>query len=93
EFPTGNGKVDIHLKCQGKKGLIEVKSFSDLHQLRKGVGQAAGYARETDMPSVTIALFTPFDDADTLEKLSIQETVDGIHVMVKAIAWPAVVTQ
>ncbi|MBF0202704.1 MAG: AAA-like domain-containing protein, partial [Desulfamplus sp.] len=42
EFPTGNGKVDIHLKCQGKKGLIEVKSFSDLHQLRKGVGQAAG---------------------------------------------------
>ncbi|MCP4689719.1 MAG: hypothetical protein GY859_16820, partial [Desulfobacterales bacterium] len=29
EFPTGNGKVDLHLKCREMRGIIEVKSFVD----------------------------------------------------------------
>jgi len=27
EFPTGNGRVDLHLRCADKSGIIEVKSF------------------------------------------------------------------
>jgi len=27
EFPTGNGTVDLHLRCGKQRGIIEVKSF------------------------------------------------------------------
>ena len=27
EFPTDNGKVDLHIVYEGKKGIIEDKSF------------------------------------------------------------------
>jgi hypothetical protein len=30
EFPTGNGRVDLHLECGDKIGIIEVKSFTEL---------------------------------------------------------------
>jgi len=35
EFPTGNGKVDLHLKCGVQTGLIEVKSFTGALQLKE----------------------------------------------------------
>ena len=27
EFPTGNGKGDVHVRCRDTEGIIEVKSF------------------------------------------------------------------
>jgi hypothetical protein len=33
EFPTGNGKVDLHLCCGTKRGIIELKSFYSQGQL------------------------------------------------------------
>ena len=44
EFPTGNGKVDLHLQCGKKRGLIEVKSFIDASQVKAARTQAACYA-------------------------------------------------
>ena len=44
EFPTGNGKVDLHLRCDGHEGVIEVKSFVDMHELGRAREQAARYA-------------------------------------------------
>jgi hypothetical protein len=70
EFPTGNGKVDIHIRCNGKKGIIEVKSFVDMSETRKGTEQAAAYARSLNLNSVTLALFVPVDDETVLTKLS-----------------------
>ena len=46
EFPTGNGKVDIHIRCNGKKGIIEIKSFVDMSETRKATEQAAAYAQQ-----------------------------------------------
>ncbi|MEA2013697.1 MAG: AAA-like domain-containing protein, partial [Thermodesulfobacteriota bacterium] len=35
EFPTGNGKVDLHLRCGDKRGIIEVKSFKSLAKAKR----------------------------------------------------------
>jgi len=87
EFPTGNGKVDIHIRCNGKKGIIEVKSFLDMSETRKGTAQAAAYARSLNLNSVTLALFVPVDDEAVLAKLSGEHQNDGVTVTVVAIGW------
>ncbi len=87
EFPTGNGKVDLHLKCGEKNGLIEVKSFSGALQLKEARKQAAAYARQCGFKSVAMALFAPVDDEAVLEKLSVDEMIDKVNVQVTAIGW------
>jgi AAA-like domain len=87
EFPTGNGKVDIHIRCNGKKGIIEVKSFVDMSETRKGTEQAAAYARSLNLNSVTLALFVPVDDEAVLAKLSGEHQNSGVTVTVVAIGW------
>ena len=87
EFPTGNGKVDIHIRCNGKKGIIEVKSFVDMYETRKGTEQAAAYARSLNLNSVTLALFVPVDDEVVLAKLSGEHQSNGVTVTVVAIGW------
>ncbi len=86
EFPTGNGRVDLHLDCSGKRGVIEVKSFRSLPNLEKAKIQAAGYAEMLDLPAITLALFVPVDDETVLAQLSGESFVDGVRVAV-AIGW------
>jgi hypothetical protein len=87
EFPTGNGKVDIHIRCRQKKGIIEIKSFVDMSETRKAIQQAAVYAGSLGLSSVTLALFVPVEDETVLTKLSGDTEVDGISVVVVAIGW------
>jgi hypothetical protein len=87
EFPTGNGKVDLHLQCGKQRGIIEVKSFVDSYQIKSDREQAADYAKNLGISSVTIALFIPVLEESVLEKLSTQETVLGVEVTVVAIGW------
>jgi hypothetical protein len=87
EFPTGNGKVDIHVKCGEKRGIIEVKSFVDAYQAEADRTKAAQYASSLQLDAVTLAMFIPVEDETVLEKLSRQETIDGVRVTVVAIGW------
>ena len=87
EFPTGNGKVDLHLKCGDKSGLIEVKSFTGALQLKESRKQAADYAKKCGLEAVAVALFAPLNDEAVLEKLSAQEVIDKVTVAVTAIGW------
>jgi hypothetical protein len=87
EFPTGNGRVDLHLDCRDKRGIIEVKSFESQSRLDKAKRQAADYARKLGQSEVTVALFTPVTDEDILAGLSTEETIDGVRVTVVAIGW------
>ncbi len=87
EFPTGNGRVDLHLKCNGKIGIIEVKSFTDLTALERSLSQSADYARKLSLAQVMIALFVPVDDEAVLAQLSRETVIDGVRVMVAAIGW------
>jgi len=87
EFPTGNGKVDLHLKYGQQTGLIEVKSFTGALQLKEARKQAADYARKCGLNSVAVALFAPLSDETVLEKLSTQLMIDKVTVTVTAIGW------
>lgn len=87
EFPTGNGKVDIHLKCGNQRGIIEVKSFIDAYQATLDRTQAAQYARSLGLAAVTLATFLPVEDESILTKLSGETNIDGVHVSVVAIGW------
>ncbi len=87
EFPTGNGKVDIHIRCDNREGVIEVKSYRNPAKTRDGIIQAAAYAEKLGLSSVTLALFVPTDDASILEKLSTQTEQNGVVVHVVAIGW------
>ena len=87
EFPTGNGKVDLHLKCGDKRGIIEVKSFKSHSRTKAAYKQAAEYAGSLGLDEVSIALFVPVTEEDVLEKLSGEHEIDGIKVQVKAIGW------
>ena len=87
EFPTGNGKVDLHLRCEQMQGIIEVKSFIDASEAKRARVQAAEYAKGLGLDTVTIALFVPVEDEDVLEKLSGRQEIDGVKVTVEAIGW------
>ncbi len=87
EFPTGNGKVDLHLKCGEKSGLIEVKSFTGALQLKEGRKQAADYAKKCGLEAVAMALFAPLNDEAVLAKLSTEAVIDNVTVTVTAIGW------
>jgi len=87
EFPTGNGKVDLHLQCGKAKGIIEVKSFHHMAAFKKSLKQAADYARSLRLSSVTIAIFVPTSDENIITKLSINEVIDDVTVDVTAIGW------
>ena len=87
EFPTGNGKVDLHLQCGEKRGLIEVKSFVDAVQVKEAKRQGARYAVQVHLSEITIALFVPVEDEEVLAKLSGEEVIEGVTVTVVAIGW------
>ena len=87
EFPTGNGKVDLHLRCDGHEGVIEVKSFIDMYELDRSRDQAARYAASLGMGRVTLALFVPSHDEDVLAQLSGEATIGEMQVVVVAIGW------
>ncbi len=87
EFPTGNGKVDLHVRCGEKQGIIEVKSFKSLPKAKAARKQAAGYGAGLGLDTVTLALFTPVDDESVLGKLSGEEVIKGVRVFIVAIGW------
>jgi len=87
EFPTGNGKVDLHLRCGAQLGLIEVKSFRNMVVLRRDRQRAAQYAQQLGLDRLTLAVFIPVVDETVLAQLSGTTVHHGVQVTVVAISW------
>jgi len=87
EFPTGNGRVDLHLRCKDRQAVIEVKSFRDQAELEDSREQAFKYADKLKLSEITIAMFVPVEDEDVLKELSDMQDIDGVKVTVEAIGW------
>ena len=87
EFPTGNGKVDLHLKTEQHEALIEIKSFTDMYQLIQGRKQAAQYAKQCGLNSITVVVCMPVKDEATLNTVSGTTTIDDVEVSTVAIGW------
>jgi len=79
--------VDLHLKCEEKKGIIEVKSFKSQSKLKKAGEQAAKYTRQLNLSTITLAVFAPVEDEKILAQLSGEQTIDGVRLHVVAIGW------
>jgi hypothetical protein len=87
EFPTGNGKVDILLRCGYVQGIVEIKSFEKQSKIKKYAQQAAHYAASLGLSEVTIAIFVPTREQKILDQLSGDRMVDQVAVHVLAIGW------
>ncbi|MCP3678252.1 MAG: hypothetical protein GY721_11890, partial [Deltaproteobacteria bacterium] len=87
EFPTGNGKVDLHVRCRKQRGIIEVKSFTSASRLKKEKRDAAEYAKGLGLDAVTMAVFLPIEDETVLEELSGEAMIEDVRVTVVAIGW------
>ncbi|MCP4400310.1 MAG: hypothetical protein GY801_23755 [bacterium] len=79
--------ANIHLRCDTKRGIIEVKSFTSASRLKKDKQDAAEYAKSSGLDTVTMAVFVPIEDETVLERLSSDATIDTIQVHVAAIGW------
>ncbi len=86
EFPTGNGKVDLHVSHGALAGVIEVKSFTQRSDVPLQRAQAARYAASRGLTAATLAMFVPTDDEALLAMLSGEALVDGVIVTTIAIA-------
>jgi hypothetical protein len=79
--------VDLHLKCGQKQGIIEVKSFKSHKKTEAAQIQAARYAEQLGLDSVTLAVFVPTDDENVLNQLSGERMIGGVKVTVSAVGW------
>jgi len=87
EFPTGNGKVDLHLRRGEQRAIVEIKSFSNTGMLEKAKAQAGHYGAQLGLPKVTLAVFVPTSDEVVLKKLSGESVQEEVLVHVFAIGW------
>ncbi len=87
EFPTGNGKVDLLLRTEHHRAVIEVKSFRSAAEVAVSRKQAARYAKGQGLPLATLAVFVPVSDENVLRSLSGDERIDGVRVITVAIGW------
>jgi hypothetical protein len=87
EFPTGNGRVDLLIKCGEKRGIIEVKVFRDKSTLEEAKKQAAAYAKKLKLSEIVIALFVNFDKPEWLARLRSDEKIENVRVITEPIVF------
>jgi hypothetical protein len=68
EFPTGNGKVDLHISYAGQAYAIEVKSYRNPMNYRDALKQAARYGKQLGLEEITLAFFVEAIDESSRVK-------------------------
>ena len=85
EFPTGNGRVDIHLRCDNREGVIEIKSFKDMHTLEQSIVQASRYAEGLNLRSIVLVVFLTGVEEDEAMQLKAERNMGDIMVYVEPV--------
>ncbi|NIM80923.1 MAG: hypothetical protein GTN53_21560 [Candidatus Aminicenantes bacterium] len=81
EFPTGNGKIDLILKYREKIYALELKSFKEMYDYRKGIDQAAEYGRRLGLKEIVLLIFVELSEEEVKE-LEQEIEKPGIKVIV-----------
>jgi len=81
QFPTGNGKIDLILKYQGKIYALELKSFKDMYTHEKGIEQAAAYGRQMGLKEAAFLVFVELTPAEAKQLEKVVEK-NGVTVTV-----------
>ncbi len=87
EFPTGNGRVDLHIRCGENVGIIEVKSFRDMATLDHGKVQAANYAKKLGIDNVVIVVFLYGVEEEETEILKDERELEGVKIITEPIVF------
>ncbi|HLP49217.1 MAG TPA: AAA-like domain-containing protein [Candidatus Kapabacteria bacterium] len=81
EFPTGNGKIDLILKYRKNTYALELKSFSDMSDLRQGIEPAANYGSQTGLKEISFVVFIELSPSEA-KQLEKEVEKNGIKVTV-----------
>jgi hypothetical protein len=87
EFPTGNGKVDLHLRRQQHSAIIEVKSLREVWELEGHREQAARYAKKLGLAKATLVVFAPVEDESVLTTLEGSHDIEDVRVTTVPFGW------
>lgn len=67
EFPTGNGQIDIILRYREAVYALELKSFRDMYDYRRGIEQAAGYGKQLGLKEIVLLVFVELKEEEVKE--------------------------
>ncbi|MCP4149268.1 MAG: AAA family ATPase [bacterium] len=81
QFPTGNGKIDLTLKYKDRVYGIELKSFKDMYDYRRGIEQAAEYGVQLKVKEVVLLVFVELKESE-IKELEQKISKPGITVNV-----------
>ena len=87
EFPTGNGRVDIHIKCEDKEAVIEIKSFRDMAALKQAKIQASKYGAKLGLKEILLVVFVYGVAEEEAEILRDDKEIEGVRVMVEPLVF------
>ena len=87
EFPTGNGRVDLHIRCKEQEGIIEVKSFRDMATLKQGKLQAATYAKKLEIDKVVLVVFVHGVEEKEAEILKDDRMIEGVRIITEPVVF------
>ena len=84
EFPTGNGKIDLILKYRDRVYAIELKSFKDMYDYRKGIEQAREYGEKMGLKEIVLLVFVELkeEEVKTLEQTVKEPGIDVVVIPV-----------
>ncbi len=72
EFPTGNGKVDLFISYAGRLYGLEVKSYTQQHDYKKALRQAAKYGQQLGLEQMWLIFFVEYVDETNRTKYEVQ---------------------
>ena len=83
EFPTGNGKIDLIIKYEGKTYGIELKTYTDRPEYKNALKQAANYGRQLKLQEISLIFFVEAIDDENRKKYEadFDEPETGVKVM------------
>jgi hypothetical protein len=85
EFPTGNGKIDLIVKYEGKTYGIELKSYKNWKEYNIALKQAAHYGRQLGLKQISLIFFVEAIDHESRKKHEIDFDDEETKVKVEPI--------
>ncbi len=85
QFPTGNGQIDLILKYNDRVYAIELKSFKDMYEYRRGIRQAELYGKQLGLKEIVLLFFVELKEEE-LKDLGQKVSKSGIDIDIIPIA-------
>ncbi|MFM7203132.1 MAG: hypothetical protein ACKO6N_20280 [Myxococcota bacterium] len=87
EFPTGNGKVDLHVKWQQFSYIVEVKSFRKSYLVKQDRLQTLRYAKQLGLNEALLVIFVDGVAQERLGVLASDQVIEDVHLITCPIGW------